>query len=115
MNERFFNKIAQQKQLAESKYPHFADSFFSQLTALNENSVTAIKTRLNFCRIRSLSEKPHYSIEATLHEEVLEVLEAAAEERWEDCMTELAQVGSVVLRAMEWVQNNKLNKEQNNA
>lgn len=63
----------------------------------------------------NFAEKPNYSIQSTLDEEVLEVLEAAGEERWEDCMMELAQVGSVVLRAMEWVQNNKLNKETTNA
>lgn len=114
MNETLVDKIVQQKRLAEVKYPNFADTFFSRFTAQNENSVAAIKTHLNYCRSLSDSEKPHYSVEATLHEEVLEVMEAAAENRWEDCMMELAQVGSVVLRAMEWVQNNKLNKETNN-
>ena len=115
MNETLVGKIVQQKLLAETKYPNFADSFFSRDTASNEDSVASIKTCLNYWRQLSDSEKPHYSVEATLQEEVLEVMEAAAENRWEDCMTELAQVGSVVLRAMEWVQNNKLNKEPNNA
>lgn len=115
MCETLVGKIVQQKLLAEAKYPHFADSFFSRVTALDENSIAAIKARLNYCRSLSDSEKPHYSVEATLQEEVLEVMEAAAENRWEDCMMELAQVGSVVLRAMEWVQTNKLNKEPNNA
>lgn len=115
MNDTLVGKIVQQKLLAEAKYPNFADSFFSRFTASNENSGASIKTHLNYCRSISDSEKPHYSVEATLQEEVLEVMEAAADERWKDCMMELAQVGSVVLRAMEWVQTNKLNKEPNNA
>lgn len=114
MNDTLVGKIVQQKLLAEAKYPHFADSFFSRFTAMN-NSVAHLKAQLNYCRNISDSEKPHYSVEATLKEEVAEVFEAAGEERWEDCMMELAQVGSVVLRAMEWVQTNKLNKESNNA
>ena len=114
MNDTLVGKIVQQKLLAETKYPNFADSFFSQCT-IHNTSVADIKARLKYFRKLSDSEKPHYSVEATLHEEVLEVMEAAGEERWEDCMMELAQVGSVVLRAMEWVQNNKLNKETTNA
>lgn len=108
MNETLVGKIIQQKLLAEAKYPNFADSFFSQNTLTM--SPVHIKAALEYWRQTSDSEKPHYSVEATLQEEVFEVMEAAAEGRWNDCMTELAQVGSVVLRAMEWVQNNKLNK-----
>lgn len=114
MCETLIGKIVRQKRLAETKYPNFADSFFSRLNT-EHNSVADIKAVLNHYRKLSDSEKPHYSVEATLFEEVLEVMEAAAEDRWEDCMTELAQVGQVVLRAMEWVQKNKLNKETTNA
>ena len=114
MCETLVGKIVQQKLLAEAKYPNFADSFFSRFTT-EHNAVADIKAHLNYCRKLSDSEKPHYSVEATLQEEVMEVMEAASENRWEDCMTELAQVGSVVLRTMEWVQKNKLNKETNNA
>lgn len=114
MCETLVGKIVQQKLLAEAKYPNFADSFFSQAT-LEHSTPAEIKCRLNYLRSISDSEKPHYSVEATLHEEVMEVMEAAAEARWEDCMMELAQVGAVTLRAMEWVQTNKLNKEINNA
>lgn len=114
MNETLVGKIVQQKLLAEAKYPDFAKSFLRKVVDKNIQ-LDCIKHNLEIARTRSDAEKPDYSIQTTLDEEVLEVLEAAGEERWEDCMLELAQVGSVVLRAMEWVQNNKLNKETDNA
>ena len=114
MNDTLVGKIVQQKLLAEAKYPDFAKSFLRKVVDKNIQ-LDYIKNNLDIARARSNAEKPDYSIQTTLDEEVLEVLEAAGEERWEDCMTELAQVGSVVLRAMEWVRNNKLNKEPNNA
>lgn len=114
MNDTLVSKIAQQKLLAEAKYPDFAKSFLRKVVDKNIQ-LDNIKHNLKIARTRSDAEKPDYSVQTTLNEEVLEVLEAAGEERWEDCMMELAQVGSVVLRAMEWVQNNKLNKEPNNA
>lgn len=114
MNETLVGKIVQQKLLAEAKYPDFAKTFLRKVVDKNIQ-LDYIKNNLEIARSRSDAEKPDYSIQTTLDEEVLEVLEAAGEERWEDCMMELAQVGSVVLRAMEWVQNNKLNKEPNNA
>lgn len=114
MNDTLVGKIIQQKLLAETKYPNFANTFLRKVV---NKDIQLDYIKLNLLKARTLSdaEKPNYSIQSTLDEEVLEVLEAAGEERWEDCMMELAQVGSVVLRAMEWVQNNKLNKEQNNA
>jgi hypothetical protein len=114
MNDTLVGKIVQQKLLAEAKYPDFAKSFLRKVVDKNLQ-LYYIKDNLEIARTRSDAEKPDYSIQSTLDEEVLEALEAAGEERWEDCMMELAQVGSVVLRAMEWVQNNKLNKETNNA
>lgn len=113
MNETLVGKIVQQKLLAEAKYPDFAKSFLRKVVD-KSIQLDYIKNNLEIARSRSDAEKPDYSIQTTLDEEVLEVLEAAGEERWEDCMMELAQVGSVVLRAMEWVQNNKLNKEIDN-
>lgn len=114
MNDTLVGKIVQQKLLAEAKYPDFAKYFLRKVVDKNLQ-LYYIKDNLDIARARSDVEKPDYSIESTLEEEILEVLEAAGEERWADCMMELAQVGSVVLRAMEWVQNNKLNKEPNNA
>lgn len=114
MNETLVGKIVQQKLLAEAKYPNFATDFLRPV--MNPDiRLDYIKMELDKTRSLSDHQKPNYTIDVTLREEVLEVLEAAGEERWEDCMMELAQVGSVVLRAMEWVQNNKLNKEPNNA
>ena len=114
MNETLVGKIVQQKLLAEAKYPNFATDFLRPV--MNSGiRLDYIKSELDKARSMSDSQKPDYTIDVTLREEVLEVLEAAGEERWEDCMMELAQVGSVVLRAMEWVQKNKLNKEPNNA
>lgn len=114
MNETLVGKIVQQKLLAEAKYPDFATDFLRPV--MNPDiRLDYIKMELDKTRSLSDHQKPNYTIDVTLREEVLEVLEAAGEERWEDCMMELAQVGSVVLRAMEWVQNNKLNKEPNNA
>lgn len=114
MNDTLVGKIVQQKLLAEAKYPDFAKTFLRKVVDKNVQ-LDYIKSNLEIARTRSDAEKPDYSVQTTLDEEILEVLEAAGEERWEDCMLELAQVGSVVLRAMEWVQNNKLNKEINNA
>ena len=114
MNDTLVGKIIQQKLLAETKYPNFATDFLRPV--MNPDiRLDYIKMELDKTRSLSDHQKPNYTIDVTLREEVLEVLEAAGEERWEDCMMELAQVGSVVLRAMEWVQNNKLNKEPNNA
>ena len=109
-------KIVQQKLLAEAKYPDFAKTFLCEPEDVDKNiQLDDIKHSLEIVRASSDAEKPNYSVQITLNEEMLEVLEAAGEERWEDCMIELAQVGAVVLRAMEWVQNNKLNKETGNA
>ena len=114
MNDTLVGKIVQQKLLAETKYPNFASDFLRPV--INPcMRLDCIKSELDKTRRLSDKQAPNYTIDVTLREEVLEVLEAAAEERWEDCMTELAQVGSVVLRAMEWVQNNKLDKETTNA
>lgn len=113
MNDTLVGKIVQQKLLAETKYPNFATDFLRPV--MNPNMrLDYIKMELDKTRRLSDNQKPNYTIDVTLREEVLEVMEAAGEERWEDCMMELAQVGSVVLRAMEWVQTNKLNKEPNN-
>lgn len=114
MCEALMRKIYQQKVLAEHKYPNFAKTFLRPV-ANPEIQLAYIKNELDKTRSISDHQKPNYTIDVTLREEVLEVMEAAAEERWADCMMELSQVGSVVLRAMEWVQNNKLNKEPNNA
>ena len=114
MCETLVGKIVQQKLLAEAKYPDFAKTFFNRFLG-HGLTMANLKARLEHARFVSNAEKPNYSIEATLIEEVYEVFEAAAENRWLDCMMELSQVGSVVLRAMEWVQQNKLNKETNNA
>ena len=108
MNDTLVGNIVQQKLLAEAKYPDFAKIFLRKVVDKNIQ-LDYIKNNLEIARSRSDAEKPDYSIQTTLDEEVLEVLEAAGEERWEDCMMELAQVGAIVLRAMEWVQNNKLN------
>lgn len=114
MCETLVGKIIQQKLLAEAKYPDFASDFLRPV--MNPTiRLDYIKSELDKTRNISDHQKPNYTIDVTLREEVLEVMEAAAENRWEDCMMELAQVGAVVLRAMEWVQNNKLNKEPNNA
>ena len=114
MCEALMRKIYQQKVLAEHKYPNFAKTFLRPV-ANPEIQLAYIKNELDKTRSISDHQKPNYTIDVTLREEVLEVMEAAAEERWADCMMELAQVGSVILRAMEWVQTNKLNKETNNA
>ena len=114
MNDTLVGKIVKQKLLAEAKYPDFAKSFLRKVVD-KDIQLGYIKHNLDIARTRSDAEKPDYSIQTTLDEEILEVFEAAGEERWEDCMMELAQVGSVILRAMEWVQNNKLNKETNDA
>jgi hypothetical protein len=114
MCQTLIGKIIREKQRAETKYPSFASDFLRPVINLGIR-LDYIKTELDKTRALSDRQKPNYTIDVTLYEEVMEVMEAAGEERWEDCMDELAQVGSVVLRAMEWVQKHKLNKETNNA
>lgn len=112
MNNALISKILTEKNRAESKYPAFAARFICDCP----DHSAMIQSALRGARKQSDAEKGHgYSVEATLLEEVFEVLEAASNKDWDACMMELAQVGSVVLRAMEWVQTNKLNKEPNDA
>lgn len=111
MCQTLIGKIVQQKRNAESKYPDFARTFMRPAT-------DGVAIAASLCELRRISDSEKdckYSIEATLMEEVFEVFEAACNHDWNSCMEELSQVGCVVLRAMEWVQQNKLNKETTNA
>lgn len=110
MCQTLISRIVQQKHNAESKYPDFARTFMRPAT-----DGVAITTSL--CELRRISDSEKdtgCSIEATLMEEVFEVFEAACNHDWDSCMEELSQVGSVVLRAMEWVQTNKLDRRNSN-
>lgn len=93
---------------AEKKYPVFCNDLLA-----TGNDIRLVKFALASARIRSDVEEPGgYSFENTIHEEILEVLEAYGEGNYGACLTELAQCGAVILRAMEFVKH-KL-KETNN-
>lgn len=93
---------------AVAKYPHFADCFISPHTTDHD-----IKTELKIARHASDAEcdRKYWSVEATLREEVAEVMEAALNLRWADCKQELAQVAAVCIRAMEWINTEVLDEE----
>ena len=91
------------------KHPDFAVRCLTQTESLPH-----IQNALAVARAISDAEaKDGYSIQATLNEEVLEVYEAFALGKYEECCDELAQVAAVALRAMDWITQHKL-KEANN-
>lgn len=93
---------------ATKKYPHFADRFISPYTTNRD-----IKTELDVARHKSDAEcdRHYWSVEATLREEVAEVMEAASTLQWDNCKQELAQVAAVCVRAIEWINNQQTTEE----
>lgn len=91
---------------ATTKWPVFADRFLSPYTTDKD-----IIGEVNIARHRSDAEcdRHYWSVEATLREEVAEVMEAAMKLDWANCKQELAQVATVAIRAMEWIDKEILN------
>lgn len=103
-NEVYVGKIQQEWSKAVSKWPEFARRFMPQYSDISED----------LARCRALSNKDPYCIMYTMFEEVFEVFEAYAKGEYEHCMNELAQVGAVSIRAMQWLDEQHISKENNN-
>lgn len=108
--DRFIAMIATEVHKAENKYPIFCN----RLPRIG-NTLELTQFALATARARSDAEKHGgYSFENTINEEILEVLEAWQLEDYDACMTELAQCGAVILRAMDFVNKYKGDKHGNN-
>lgn len=80
---------------AVTKHPKFADLFTNQQTDW---------ARLERTMKRENDENaPPYYAENILLEEVAEAMNAYQQCRLDDCLTELAQVGAVAIRCMDYV------------
>jgi hypothetical protein len=97
----FIKAICTELQKAEVKYPIFCN----RMTRVS-NTLEIIRFALAPARAASDAEREGgYSFEATIHEEILEALEAYELGDYKACLQELAQCGAVILRAMEFVKH----------
>lgn len=97
-----FTLITLEYQKAKKKYPRFCKRFLTK----GEN-FDNIRWMLGLCRKISDNEKPRYSVQATLDEEVYEAYEAWCLNDLDGCLQELAQCGAVIIRAMEFINKQK--------
>lgn len=104
--EYYMAQVLCEYEHATTKWPVFADRFLSPHTTDKD-----IRGEVNVARHRSDAEcdRRYWSVEATLREEVAEVMEAAMKLDWANCKQELAQVATVAIRAMEWIDKEILN------
>ena len=104
MNEKILaectSQILEELDKACTKYPGVCPAFLNRNETLEH-----IRTRLAIARHESDLEGKDlcWSVQNTLHEEVLEAYEAYAEKDYKHCLEELAQVGCVVIRAMAFI------------
>ena len=98
MIDDLFTRIDIEYQKAKKKYPRFCETFLTKGETFDN-----IKMMLGMRRKISDNEKPGYSVQATLDEEVYEVYEAWCRNDLDGCLQELAQCGAVIIRAMEFV------------
>lgn len=87
---------------AEAKHPHFADG-------LSERYAGNVK--FNLKEMRDINAKPPCMADRILSEEVFEAIEAYQKEELVHAQQELAQCGAVILRMMEFVENEIEEKE----
>ena len=97
-----FTLITLEYQKAKKKYPRFCKRFLTK-----GETFDIVKLMLGMCRKISDNEKPNYSVQATLDEEVYEVYEAWCRHDFGECLRELAQCGAVIIRAMEFINKQK--------
>ena len=106
MKPEMLNKFIAQMKIelaeAESKHPHFADG-------LSERSAGNVK--FNLKAMRDINGKPPYMADSILSEEFFEAIEAYQKEELVHAQQELAQCGAVILRMMEFVENEIEEKE----
>ena len=107
MIDDMFTRIDIEYQKAKKKYPRFCKVFLTKGETFDN-----IKMMLGICRKISDNEKPRYSVQATLDEEVYEVYEAWCRNDLDGCLQELAQCGAVIIRAMEFVTKHKKQQEK---
>ena len=92
----FLFKIIDEHKDACRKHPKFCDDF----TGAREWFIVD-----ELERWRKVNSVAPYHADAILNEEILESLEAYKQGDMEHCMQELAQCGAVILRMMEYVQD----------
>ena len=106
MKPEMLNKFIAQMKIelaeAEAKHPHFADG-------LSERSAGNVK--FNLKAMRDINGQPPYMADRILSEEVFEAIEAYQKEDPVHAQQELAQCGAVILRMMEFVENEIEEKE----
>lgn len=92
----FLHMIYDELEKAEKKHPKFCDDF----TGAREWFIVD-----ELERWRKVNSSTPYHADAILNEEILEALEAYKQGDMEHCLQELAQCGAVILRMMQFVQN----------
>ena len=93
---KHLNLICAEFEKAYKKHPLFCD-------AMTNKSRNAVRKALADLRIENV-EGPYFA-DSILHEEIAEALEAYQMNELVSCMEELAQCGAVILRMMEFVEN----------
>lgn len=93
---KFIQKILDELDKAESKHPKFCDDF----TGAREWFIVD-----ELERWRKVNSVAPYHADAILNEEILEALEAYKQGNLKHCLQELSQCGAVILRMMEFVEN----------
>lgn len=88
--------ICKEFEKACAKHPLFCD-------AMTNKGKNAVRKALADLRIVN-AEGPYFA-DRILHEEIAEALEAYLDGDLKHCLQELAQCGAVILRMMEYVQN----------
>lgn len=94
--EVFAARIYNELKAAEKKHPKFCDKF------IDESRVSWAEGEK---RIKAKNSQPPGYADCVLMEEVSEALEAYDKGELENCLTELAQCGAVILRMMQFVRD----------
>lgn len=97
------NLIENEFSHAVTKHPKFADLFTNPQTDWARLERTM--------KSENDENAPPYYAENILLKEVAEAMNAYQQGRLDDCLTELAQVGAVVMRCMFFVMEEKLKRE----
>lgn len=101
---KFLNAIYEELEKAENKHPKFCDN----MTLIN------LETYKDMERNRKeMNSFPPYVADTILGEEIDEAMVAYLEGDNEHCLQELAQCGAVILRMMEFVQNDLVSEKRN--
>lgn len=102
-------EIKKELRHAESKHPKFCDCFDSLMCSCYKDIVKLILTQVRSIN-DSLTEANNIGAMNILQEEITEAMLAYAEGDLPHCLQELAQCGAVILRMMEFV-NDEMKEE----